>query len=493
MPALLLVLRLILVAVLAVAGVAKLADRSGAVGAVKGFGVPERLAGTVAGLLPVAELAAAVLLIASSTARSGALLALALMLTFCAAITRSLLRGEAPDCHCFGAIHSEPAGPRTLIRNLVLAATAAVVLAGGPGVSATGWVGNVEAGGATVVALGVALAAALIGGGLLVLNLLRRNGELLLRVDELEDALTASGLIVPETPTPVATGGLPIGTIAPDFELPGLDGAPVSLDSLGGGEELLLVFSDPDCGPCSALMPQVAQWQRERPGGRRLVLISRGAPEANHAHAQAHGLTEVLLQSDREVAERFAVSATPSALVVAIDGTVASAVHSGEEQIRALVSGPADEVVLPVHRTGPGVGQPAAAPEGVGHPAPDPAMRTLEGKIVRLSQRLADDGALLVFWNPDCGFCERMVDSLRELDAREPGLVVISTGSPAANRELGLRAPILLDDGFAAGNAFGAMGTPSAVRIDSDRRIASDVAVGADAVLALAGAEPVPA
>jgi peroxiredoxin len=501
-PTLLLILRVVLVAVLAVAGVAKLADRGGAVGAVKGFGVPERLAATVARVLPVAELAAAVLLIPSSSAGVGAAVALALMLIFCAAITRSLLRGEAPDCHCFGAIHSEPAGPRTLIRNLVLAAAAGVVLAGGPGVSATGWVGSVHAGGATVVALGVALAAALVGGGLLVLNLLRRNGELLLRVDELEDALTASGLIVPEAQTPVATGGLPIGTPAPDFELPGLDGTPVSLDTLRGNDsdELLLVFSDPDCGPCSALMPQVAEWQRERPGGRRLVLISRGAPEANLAHAREHGLTGMLLQSDREVAESFAVSATPSALVVAADGTVASAVHAGEEQIRALVDGPGDTVVLPVHaglgQQGPepaSAGQAGSDSAGVGQPAPDPAIRTLEGKIVPLSQRLADDGGLLVFWNPDCGFCERMVDSLRELDAREPGLVLISTGSPAANRELGLRAPILLDDGFAAGNAFGAMGTPSAVRIDSDRRVASALAVGADAVLALAGAEPVPA
>jgi hypothetical protein len=88
-----------------------------------------------------------------------------------------------------------------------------------------------------------------------------------------------------------------------------------------------------------------------------------------------------------------------------------------------------------------------------------------------------------------------MLESLRELDAGEPGLVLISTGSPAANRELGLRAPILLDDGFAAGNAFGAMGTPSAVRLDSERRVASAVAVGAEALLALAlaGASPIAA
>ena len=53
---------------------------------------------------------------------------------------------------------------------------------------------------------------------------------------------------------------------------------------------------------------------------------------------------------------------------------------------------------------------------------------------------------------------------------------------------MGLNAPILLDDSFAAGNAFGAEGTPSAVLIDEDGQIASAVAVGADAVLALLGA-----
>jgi peroxiredoxin len=337
----------------------------------------------------------------------------------------------------------------------------------------------------TVLLLGVALAAALIGGSALVLNLLRRNGELLLRVDELEDALSSSGLIVPETPVPVATGGLPVGTPAPAFELPGLDGETVTLDRLRpvGDEALLLVFSDPGCGPCTELMPEVSQWQRERPGGLRPVLISRGAPEANLAHAQEHGLADVLIQSDREVSERFAVSATPSALVVTADGTVASAVHTGEEQIRALVRTHSDEVLLPVHRSAASTGQ----------TAPDPALRTLDGKIVRLSQKLPDGDAMLVFWNPDCGFCDRMLDSLRELDARESGLVIISTGSPAANRALGVQAPILLDDGFAAGNAFGAAGTPSAVLIDSDRRVASAVAVGADAIVALAASEPVAA
>jgi hypothetical protein len=42
-----------------------------------------------------------------------------------------MARGEAPDCHCFGQLHSESAGWRTLARNGLLAAIAGfVVLAG---------------------------------------------------------------------------------------------------------------------------------------------------------------------------------------------------------------------------------------------------------------------------------------------------------------------------------------------------------------------------
>jgi hypothetical protein len=44
---------------------------------------------------------------------------------------------------------------------------------------------------------------------------------------------------------------------------------------------------------------------------------------------------------------------------------------------------------------------------------------------------------------------------------------------------------MLLDQGFTAGRQFGASGTPSAVLIDGDGRVASTVAVGGPAVLAL--------
>ena len=66
---------------------------------------------------------------------------------------------------------------------------------------------------------------------------------------------------------------------------------------------------------------------------------------------------------------------------------------------------------------------------------------------------------------------------------------MVSAGSEEANREMGLSSPVLLDQKFAAGRAFGASGTPSAVLVDAEGKVASEVAVGAPAVLELAGAD----
>ena len=130
LEALTLAARILLSAVFVVAAVGKLTDLEGARGAVRDFGAPARLAGPLALALVLAELAVAGLLIPGSTAVIGAAGALALLLLFVVAIATSLAQGRAPDCHCFGSLHSAPAGPATLIRNGVLAAVAAFALVG---------------------------------------------------------------------------------------------------------------------------------------------------------------------------------------------------------------------------------------------------------------------------------------------------------------------------------------------------------------------------
>ncbi len=70
-----------------------------------------------------------------------------------------------------------------------------------------------------------------------------------------------------------------------------------------------------------------------------------------------------------------------------------------------------------------------------------------------------------------------------------PKLLVVSTGSIEANRDMNLRSTVLIDQQMSVGSLFGAQGTPMAVLVDARGKLASELAAGAPAVLALAGAK----
>src|SRR5215218_1130685 len=153
--------RLLLALVFATAGVAKLADRQGSRQAIIDFGVPSVLAAPLGLLLPLAELAVAATLLPASTAWWGALGALVLLSLFVVTIAVNLARGRTPECHCFGQLHSAPAGWQTLGRNGVLIGIAVVAIAGSvaePDTSATAWIGDLD--GAEVLAFAIAVLAA---------------------------------------------------------------------------------------------------------------------------------------------------------------------------------------------------------------------------------------------------------------------------------------------------------------------------------------------
>jgi protein-disulfide isomerase len=94
-----------------------------------------------------------------------------------------------------------------------------------------------------------------------------------------------------------------------------------------------------------------------------------------------------------------------------------------------------------------------------------------------------------LFWNPGCGFCQQMLTDLKAWETNPPKgaprLLVVSTGTLEANRAQSLRSAIVLDQDFGTARAFGANGTPSAVLVDAQGRIASDLAVGVPAVLGI--------
>ncbi len=97
---------------------------------------------------------------------------------------------------------------------------------------------------------------------------------------------------------------------------------------------------------------------------------------------------------------------------------------------------------------------------------------------------------MILFWNPSCGFCQAMLNDLRDWEAAPPAgapdLLIISRGAAGQNREMSLRSPIVLDQTSRAGQAFGANGTPMALLLDSDGRVSSGLAAGAQAIWELA-------
>src|SRR5438874_1888911 len=223
MSVVVLLARLVLAVVFLVAGIAKLADLAGSRQALRDFGVPAKLSTPFGVLLPLAELVVAVALLLPATAWWGAVGALALLLLFVGGIGYNLARGRQPDCHCFGQLHSAPAGWPTLMRNLVLAAVAAVILVLGritPQLGVLDWLASLSVSQRIEVLVGVVLLALLIGEDWVLFQMMSQQGRVLLRLEALEARLAEAGLV----PAPGATVGLAVGSPAPSFVLPTLSG-----------------------------------------------------------------------------------------------------------------------------------------------------------------------------------------------------------------------------------------------------------------------------
>ena len=485
MDVVLLSLQLGLAAVFAVAGIAKLADREGARKAALDFGAPPALAGPLAIALPIAELAVAGLLLFPSTAGWGALGALALLAVFSAAIGLALARGRAPDCHCFGQLHSEPAGWKALIRNALLVGLAAFVAIASwsdPGPGALAWVDDLSGAELLAVALGgVALIAVAVSGWTLA-HVIRAYGRVLLRLERIEHTLVNAGLSLEEAEEEMPEIGHLPGTRAPAFSLRNVVGETITLDRLlEPGRPLLLLFTSPTCGPCAGLMPSVSDWQRDYAEQLTIAIVSDGNEAAIRAEAEEHALAQVLIDNELAVYNGYQANGTPSAVLVSPDGEVASWVASGADWVERLVS-----------RAVAGEDEPLED-EGlpVGTPVPELTLEDLEGRRVELAELGGTDLALL-FWNPDCGFCRSMHEDLLAWEADPPSggpaLVVVSAGEAETIAGEGFRSRVFVDSEFEVGNAFGAGGTPMAVRIDADGNVASPLAAGPDMVLALLGA-----
>jgi len=485
----LLIVRLVLFGILVVAGIGKLLDREGSEKAIKAFGTPDVFVKSFAFLIPIAELIFAGCLLFTTYSWLGAAGALLLMVTFIGGMLVQMIKGEAPDCHCFGQIHSEPVGPKSLIRNILIGILPIVLLMSGRenqgfalGDSNGQIASNAALAGLSVVA---AVSASYLS------RLVRENLSLKRRVELLE-MLDNGGMPIERDEAGDPTDSLPIGAPFPDFKLPDVGGKIVTFDHLLADPiPKLFLFVGPTCRPCKAMLDEFAAWKREFDGRLRLVFVSKGSAAENQPLFGDDLANGMLLQKSMEFASELHIKWTPAAILVGADGSIASHPAVGDMAIRDLFGKLRSEDF-----SKPGYYIKNSQKRGrvkIGETIPEFQTTDVTGNAVS-RQTFLGQPTLTFFISTTCSFCGEVVDQIRkwEVSAARNGTnaIVFSDGDEERHRNYDLSTPIVIDPGYKIAANLGMYGAPSGVIIDEAGVIASETAVGGPMIWSLIGRKP---
>jgi len=325
-------------------------------------------------------------------------------------------------------------------------------------------------------------------------QLLRQNGRMLLRLDELEKRLD-----VFEFGEDEVTAGLPVGSEAAAFELPDLAGETRTLAQYRG-QSVLLIFFNPACGFCRDLMPKLAALFSHSHRGNKAealgsksesesttspdrlltsavtseppltLIITTGDAQANRTLFDGHKLNcPILLQQDLEVAGAYKANGTPSAYLIGADGKIASELAMGAEALLELANkrcssrgnealtekserpnpkSEIDQSLVISAATGNGddrgarfsnhsLARSKIKRDGLkaGTTAPDFRLPRLDGHGDLALSDLRGSRVLLVFSSPGCGPCNTLAPQLEQFHRDHPELevVMISKGEPKEN------------------------------------------------------------
>ena len=190
-----------------------------------------------------------------------------------------------------------------------------------------------------LLAVGIALPWAVAALGCYVgYRLMQQNDRMLERLDNIEDRVDRMTFVhAGEREHALPTRPLPLDSPAPPFELPDLDGRPVSLEQFKG-RRLVLIFFSPNCNYCVEMLPDMTSLPAEgREGGPVPVVITRGELEESRRLAREHGLRcTVLLDAGGEIARAYGTHGTPMGYLIDEQGTIASELMVGAERVLSL-------------------------------------------------------------------------------------------------------------------------------------------------------------
>ena len=338
-------------------------------------------------------------------------------------------------------------------------------------------------------------------GGWIGYQLVRQNGRILLRLESIERQIAAR-----RGPSEQRREreGLPLRSVAPDFELPDLAGERHNLSEFRG-RDVLLMFFNPKCGFCTKMADDLAAMPIEGGNGRAVpVVVTTGDADENRKLVSEHGIRcTVLLQKDMEVASQFRAQGTPMGYRLDAEGRIASPLVAGAEPLLKLAERAPSQEEL--NRSAKHTGHKSKEPDPslarsrlnrsglkAGAAAPDFSLPRIDGGELSLAD-LRGEHVLLVFSDPNCGPCDELAPRLQELHLQQPDLqiVVISRRDDDATRakadSLGLTYPIVMQKQWELSMKYGMFATPIGYLIDEQGTILKDVAIGIEPILALTG------
>ncbi|MET9492120.1 MauE/DoxX family redox-associated membrane protein [Nocardia sp. NPDC006630] len=309
--------RMVFAAVFATSAFGKLTARQAARDALLAFGIGARWVPAAAWVVPVAEAFVALGLLLPVTGLPAAATGILLLSIFTVAVAVQLLRGNHPSCACFGAADVAPIGPLTLVRNGVLLTLGCAVMA--TAVRYPSLPSPLPADRAALITVGVAVVTVQIWQGLALRRIRRAQSS------------TAPAVALPSQ--------LPVGTIAPEFDLAAAPGIPATLSGLlADGRPQVLLFLHHGCSPCRQVAGELGVWRRKLHGQADITVIGSGTLQDNALWSEEYGIARYLVQQYKEVAERYAVRGTPTGVRIGSDGRIATGLAIGGAAIRALLS-----------------------------------------------------------------------------------------------------------------------------------------------------------
>ncbi len=491
MDEVLLLIRIFLASVFIIAGVGKLADMEGSKRAFREFGVNDELSEGIAYALPIIEIGFAILLLPVFTAWFGAIGCFILLAVFIGGMLWQLAKGQTPDCHCFGAIHSEPVSWKSLIRNIIFAGFAFALVAQGNYNQGLGFT-ELTIDMAIQLIFGIVFVALLALAVFYLKKISEQQDQVMRRLEVIEVLAHEGGREVARDNVNAPQDGLPIGAKLPQFELKDLAGRVVTTKDIESrGRPMLFFFVSPTCTPCASLLPEIEEWQKEFSDSLDVVLISTGDSAQNAEKFGGKSFKEILLQEEREVGKKFRAEWTPVGIFINYDSVIGSAPAVGDAAIRELIAKLRKEDVSKVYAVGDvsGVGE-----LSIGSEMPEFEVSDLKDNKVSNAD-LKGRNTLVMYWSMGCGHCRAMMPELiaweNAKSDSDPKLIVFSQGSVSDHEPLTINSPVLIEEGSKTAETLGMPGTPAAILVNEDGKIVSQVAVGAANIWALVGREPI--